>query len=74
MHLIDISIIILCFRFWVPGPDGDYLNNLKYLRGFTEIQDLIDRSFMRLKENSAKFEEVGVYTQQFPYPCYIRDK
>ena len=64
-------------RFWVPGPDGDILEDLKYLRGFQQIQDLIDRSILRITQESLNsdldLDEIGVYTQQFPYPCFLRD-
>ena len=64
-------------RFWVPGPDGDTLEDLKYLRGFQQIQDLIDRSIMRITQESLDsdldLDQIGVYTQQFPYPCFLRD-
>ena len=66
--------------------------DLKYLRGFTQLQDLIDRAFLRLQEENVamitqtrkkreidsnsitNIDDIGVYTQEFPYPCFIRDK
>ncbi len=65
-------------RFWVPGPDAGFLGNLRYARGFLQIQDLIDKSIMRNMENilglSSKVDEIGVYTKEFPYPCFVREK
>ncbi len=66
-------------QFWVPGPDGGFISDLQYVRGFTQLQDLIDRAIMRVaaadsSETLLKLVDVGVYTQQFPYPCFIRDK
>ena len=66
--------------------------DLKYLRGFTQLQDMIDRAFLRLQEENVamitqtrkkreidsnsitNIDDIGVYTQEFPYPCFIRDK
>ena len=83
--------IFISIRFWVPGPDASFIADLKYLRGFTQLQDLIDRAFLRLQgENEmitqtrkkreidsnsiTNIDDIGVYTQEFPYPCFIRDK
>ena len=84
--------IFISIRFWVPGPDASFIADLKYLRGFTQLQDLIDRAFLRLQgENEMitqtrkkreidsnsitnNIDDIGVYTQEFPYPCFIRDK
>lgn len=71
---------VIIFRFWVPGPLGNFIMDLKYARGFIQLQDLIDRAIMRLKQKElglqAKMDidTVGVYTQQFPYPCFVREK
>jgi hypothetical protein len=78
---------MLC-RFWVPGPDGGFIQNLQYVRGFLQLQDMIDRAIIRVTEESSSnkrikrqplktitnMDDIGVYTQQFPYPCFVRDK
>ena len=67
-------------RFWVPGPDGGFIENLQYMRGFLQIQDLIDRAILRSSQSSLNsqlnfdIDEIGVYTQEFPYPCFVREK
>ena len=75
--LIDFTYL-LYFRLWVPGPLGDFLGDLRYFHGFIQIQDLIDRSIFRAMAgegyNKSDLESIGVYTQQFPYPCFYRDK
>lgn len=70
------------YSFWVPGPDSSYLQDLKYASGFLQLQDLIDRAIMRHVQNQLNWqdysginlEDVGIYTQEFPYPCFIREK
>ena len=73
-------------RFWVPGPERSYIDDLKYARGFLQLQDIIDRAILKqlqvaiLKQlqddlgSAIDAEDIGVYTQQFPYPCFTRDK
>ena len=75
-------------RLWVPGPDGSFFGDLQYLHGFVQLQDLIDKAVIRvvegrlgvgsekerLLEEDVSLSEVGVYTQQQPYPCFKRDK
>ncbi len=58
----------------MPGPDGNFFNDLKYLHGFIQIQDLIDRAIIKEMTGDAAEVTTGVYTQQQPYPCFTRDK
>ena len=56
------------------------MENFQYIRGFMQIQDLIDRAIMRttqkdLGQNSKlNLDEFGVYTQELPDPCFTREK
>lgn len=71
-------------RLWIPGPDASFFSELKYFMGFVQLQDMLDRSIIKYfadrerREDSPSgtlaTESVGVYTQQFPYPCYEEDK
>ncbi|EDV22374.1 uncharacterized protein TRIADDRAFT_10137, partial [Trichoplax adhaerens] len=55
--------------FWLPGPTG----NQQYYQGlFVVLQDAIERAIMENIINVSA-DAPGVYLQQFPYPCYIRD-
>ncbi len=77
---------------WIPGPEGDFFTELKYLHGFIQLQDLIDRAIIgyysekldslsilpvggRKKRAAATnpVDDIGVYTSDFPYPCYEKD-
>ena len=58
-----------------PGPENDYYREMHYLRGFIQLQDLIERAVIDLH-----FEDKGkvstnpvVYMQLMPYPCYRGD-
>ncbi|KOB78403.1 putative ATP-binding cassette [Operophtera brumata] len=66
--------------FWVPGPEASFLENMRYFRGFVQIQDMVDKAIIQLSAASTKLvdysrrkretnEELdwAVYTQQEPY-------
>ncbi|ELU18493.1 hypothetical protein CAPTEDRAFT_149677 [Capitella teleta] len=58
---------------WEPGPEDDLANDLRYLRGFVELQEMIDKAIIRLQT----YLEVPIpktEVKQFPYPCYERDQ
>ena len=69
---------------WIPGPDANFFSELKYLGGFVQLQDMLDRSIIKNFADRERHQDsqsgplategVGVYTQQFPYPCYEEDK
>ncbi|XP_059086217.1 retinal-specific phospholipid-transporting ATPase ABCA4-like [Tigriopus californicus] len=70
------SSAVIKAKLWVPGPDDNYFFDLKYVRGFVQLQDLVDRAILTTiaqLTNSTDLSDVGVYTQQFPYPCFERD-
>ena len=67
-------------RFWVPGPDRGFYENFQYVRGFLQLQDLVDRAILRATQEDlgvnsmVDIDEFGVYTQEIPYPCFTRQK
>ncbi|CAH2238642.1 jg23217, partial [Pararge aegeria aegeria] len=69
---------------WTPGPESSFIENMRYFRGFVEIQDIVDKAIIQISmENSKKVKkrdiaeiknnDWAVYTQQMPYPCYKKD-
>lgn len=72
-----------------PGPFTNIASDMRYVMGFSELQDLIDRSLVEealvaARNNSPAlpssntseefFSELpGVFAAQFPYPCYERN-
>ena len=57
-------------KLWVPGPDADMYYNMRYFWGFIQIQDMLDTAIMQAH---GIVDNIGVYLQQFPYPCFRRD-
>lgn len=55
-------------QFWTPGPESSFIENLRYLRGFVQLQDSIDRAIVRTK--TRKDQNWKTVTQQMPYPCW----
>lgn len=57
--------------FWTPGPEDDFLMDLRYFRSFIQLQDMIDSAIIRLKASLKP--TWNTYTQQIPYPCWTND-
>ncbi|XP_046491171.1 uncharacterized protein ldd isoform X1 [Neodiprion pinetum] len=55
-------------QFWTPGPDSSFIENLRYLRGFIQLQDSIDRALIKAKTQTEL--EWQTVSQQMPYPCW----
>ncbi|MED6237895.1 Retinal-specific ATP-binding cassette transporter [Ataeniobius toweri] len=59
-------------RYWDPGPRADPMDDLRYVwGGFAYLQDIIEHGIIRT--HTGKEWPLGVYLQQFPYPCYVDD-
>ena len=58
-----------------PGPENDYFREMHYLRGFIQLQDLIERAVIDLhfKDTTPTSSNPVVYMQMMPYPCYRGD-
>ncbi|CAD5112216.1 DgyrCDS1449 [Dimorphilus gyrociliatus] len=62
-------------RFWRPGPRRMPFSDLKYfLSGFIFLQDMIDSYYIKTRATDPNEANLGMYMQQFPYPCYIYDQ
>lgn len=62
-------------RIWEPGPRDNFANDMGYLHGFVQIQEMIDRSIMTFLTNRTVLPiQSEVYLQQQPYLCYGIDK
>ncbi|KAK0086066.1 hypothetical protein PV325_003922 [Microctonus aethiopoides] len=57
-------------QFWIPGPEDSFIEDLRYLRGFVQLQDSIDRAIIEIK--SGKKQNWKTLSQQMPYPCWKR--
>lgn len=64
----------------MPGPSDNLFMDLRYMRGFVQIQNLLERSIMSTINsqksgtlNSEAYDSKKfpvVYLNQFPYPKY----
>lgn len=62
-------------RMWEPGPRADYVKHLGYLRGFVQVQEMIDRAITMVHIQRDELPIApAVHLQQFPYLCYQEDK
>lgn len=55
-------------QFWIPGPESSFLEHLRYLRGFIQLQDSVDRAIVKMK--ARRDLDWRTVTQQMPYPCW----
>lgn len=55
-------------QFWIPGPESSFIEHLRYLRGFIQLQDSIDRAIIKVK--GRRDFNWKTITQQMPYPCW----
>lgn len=83
-RLISFQNVLFLNSLWTPGPESSFLENMRYFRGFVEIQDIIDKAIIQVSMEDSRniqkrdVEEIkktdwAVYTQQMPYPCYRKD-
>ncbi|XP_011868082.1 PREDICTED: uncharacterized protein LOC105562133 isoform X2 [Vollenhovia emeryi] len=56
-------------QFWIPGPESSFLEHLRYIRGFIQLQDSVDRAIVKVKTRRYDLNWKTV-TQQMPYPCW----
>ncbi|XP_067670801.1 uncharacterized protein [Haliotis asinina] len=59
-------------RFWEPDSYDRFTTDLQYLRGFMQLQDMIERAIIAVQigENATL---PGAYLKQFPFPCSVDD-
>lgn len=60
-------------RIYKAGPEDNFAEDLRYLRGFLPMEDMIEKAFIKLQsgENSV-YPKVDI--KQMPYPCYEKDE
>ncbi|KAK3588921.1 hypothetical protein CHS0354_023682 [Potamilus streckersoni] len=58
--------------FWRPIPEDSFEEDLRYLRGFVQLQDMIERAIISLQIGQDVIHP-GVSLKQFPFPCHKRD-
>lgn len=73
LQLIYYYEIFSC-RYWSPGPEADFIEDLRYFRGFIQIQNMLDQGIIALQSTDNSTEnKYEIYTQQFPYSCWRKD-
>ncbi|OQR67993.1 hypothetical protein BIW11_04648 [Tropilaelaps mercedesae] len=80
---MDIDNVPLTHRlkdlFWRPGPKADFFEDMRYQRGFSQMQQVIDSAILSVlhrQHDNTTGEPPRLppsFVQQFPYPCYEND-
>ncbi|XP_076034890.1 uncharacterized protein LOC143021347 [Oratosquilla oratoria] len=65
--------------FWRPGPYNRVAQNMRYHRGFVQLQQLLDDAIIKeqLVERTGSLGHTPSYvveTKQQPYPCHAQDR
>lgn len=59
-------------RMWRPQPYDNFFTEMRYFRGFSQLQDMIDRAIISLHVGP-NVTLPTTTTHQFPYPCHTQD-
>ncbi|KAK7002956.1 ATP-binding cassette sub- A member 12 [Biomphalaria glabrata] len=54
------------------NAEANFIEDLRYLRGFIYIQDMLDRAFIDIHKNQS-LETPGIVIKQMPFPCHHAD-
>ena len=62
-------------RFYSAAPRDNTLEDMRYLRGFLQIQEMVDRSItnIHLKGNDTSISKTSTLVQLMPATCYNED-
>uniref|UniRef100_A0A336KWA0 CSON000491 protein n=1 Tax=Culicoides sonorensis TaxID=179676 RepID=A0A336KWA0_CULSO len=52
-------------RFWFPGPEGNMALDLRYHRGFAQIQQSVDMAIIKVEKNKKKVEHGDAIDEVF---------
>lgn len=57
-------------RMWRPQPYDQFFTEMRYFRGFVQLQDMVDQAIISLHGNVSVSP---VTTKQMPFPCHTYD-
>ncbi|KAK7500956.1 hypothetical protein BaRGS_00007836, partial [Batillaria attramentaria] len=60
-------------RLWMPDPEDGFAQDMRYMRGFLQLQDMIESAIVRLQAKDASFNATAISLQQMPFPCHLED-
>ena len=55
------------------AAEDSFVEDLRYMRGFVHIQDMVDQAIINIHKNEA-YDTPGVKLKQMPFPCHHLDK
>ena len=59
-------------RIWRPISRGGFADDLRYLRGFIQLQDMVDSAIIETMTGTGG-TRVQPIAKQTPFPCHKRD-
>lgn len=63
-------------RYWRPQPEDNFANEMRYFRGFIQLQDMIEKAIVEthIESSGINFSLPGIQLKQFPFPCHMKDE
>ena len=61
------------FSLYRPGPNDNFAADMRYLRGFLPLQDMVERAIIKLQAGEGATVP-NITLRQMPYPCYEQDE
>jgi len=60
---------------WRPQPRDHFFDEMRYFRGFVQMQDIIDNAIIQqyAGQLNVDYTPPKVTTNQFPFPCHTLD-
>ena len=72
--IISVTLVDILFaRLWMPYAKDDFANDLRYMRGFIQLQDMVENAILQLQTDGS-YNTTGVLMQQMPFPCHREDE
>ncbi|XP_035829835.1 uncharacterized protein LOC101860234 [Aplysia californica] len=59
-------------KIWKMSAEDNFIEDLRYLRGFMHVQDMLDTAIINAHKNQA-YRTPGIRLKQIPFPCHHLD-
>ncbi|KAK3771496.1 hypothetical protein RRG08_059535 [Elysia crispata] len=57
---------------WKMSAEDNFIEDMRYFRGFIHIQDMLDSAIIKLQKNEI-LDTPGTHIRQMPFPCHHLD-
>ncbi|RUS72525.1 hypothetical protein EGW08_019707 [Elysia chlorotica] len=57
---------------WKMSAEDNFIEDMRYFRGFVHLQDMLDTAIIKLQKNEI-LDTPGIHIRQMPFPCHHLD-